>query len=334
MGLLIDMLKVGQGDSLLLTLDGSGREFTWLIDGGPISSGDEVADFVKKYANGHLDVVIGTHLDNDHLGGLQTVVEECDFDYFYLNLPPDVHKAFEHLHRQRLYEFTKSGVVWDILEKSLKTGSDLYDAVRAKGKTPLAIVAGATWTNKTDIQINVLNPNTVRLGEAWGVLEKEETVLEQLLKGLNKSTIEEAPETSAENNASVVLEIWFEGAPYALLPADAGAQVLREVTAGKKYPFLKVPHHGSKTGLDEELIKQFQSQTAYISVGDNGYGHPAEEILDMLHDVGASTFCSHKTENCYDECPIGGFGNICHRVKRAFRPTWTALDPRKCRNNA
>jgi beta-lactamase superfamily II metal-dependent hydrolase len=333
MGLLIDMIKVGQGDSVLLTLDGPSKVFTWLIDGGPVSSGDEVVNFVKQYASGHLDVVIGTHLDNDHLGGLKAVVEQCDFEHFYLNLPPDVHKAFEHLHRQRLYEFQKSGVVWDLMEKSLKTGSDLYDAVKAKGKTPLPIVAGNSWTNATDIQINVLNPNPTRLAEAWGILEKEETVIERLLKGLNEGTVDEAPETSAENNASVVLEICFEGAPYALLPADAGAQVLREVTAGRKYPFLKVPHHGSKTGLDEELVKQFQSRTAFISVGDNGYGHPAGEILEMLRDAGASTFCSHKSEFCYDECPSGGFGNICQRVKRASHPEWTEIDPKKCRNN-
>jgi len=47
MGLLIDMLKVGQGGSLLLTLGGSGREFTWLIDAGHFRACDEVADFVK-----------------------------------------------------------------------------------------------------------------------------------------------------------------------------------------------------------------------------------------------------------------------------------------------
>jgi len=74
-------------------------------------------------------------------------------------------------HRQRLYEFKKSGFVWN-LEKSLKTGSDLYDAVRAKDKTPLAIVAGASWTNGTDIQINVLNPKPGEIRRSMGSVGK------------------------------------------------------------------------------------------------------------------------------------------------------------------
>jgi hypothetical protein len=60
-GFYIDMINVGQGDSFLLTLGGLQGDATVLIDGGPPSKGETVGEFVRTYAAGHLDLVIGTH---------------------------------------------------------------------------------------------------------------------------------------------------------------------------------------------------------------------------------------------------------------------------------
>lgn len=47
--------------------------------------------------------------------------------------------------------------------------------------------------------------------------------------------------------------------------------------------YLKVPHHGSKNGLTEELLKTLKPTTAVVSAGrKNRYGHPHAEIIDML----------------------------------------------------
>ncbi len=46
---------------------------------------------------------------------------------------------------------------------------------------------------------------------------------------------------------------------------------------------LKVPHHGSKNGLTETLIKKIKPKIGIISLGkNNAYGHPAKEVLDIL----------------------------------------------------
>ncbi len=50
---------------------------------------------------------------------------------------------------------------------------------------------------------------------------------------------------------------------------------------------LKVPHHGSKTGMTKEWLEAVKSQLAVISDGKNNrYGHPAKETLDLLKDEG------------------------------------------------
>src|SRR5207245_1185766 len=137
---------------------------------------------------------------------------------------------------------------------------------------------GRAWSC-ADVCLNVLNPTPERLASAW----KENRLDKYIQAGWDASfvsvleSVAEAPSTSAENDSSIVIEITLNGRPVALMSSDAGRAVLREVTNNKQYPFLKVPHHGSETGLDEELIQQIQPANAAISVGENPHGHPSIE---------------------------------------------------------
>ena len=45
---------------------------------------------------------------------------------------------------------------------------------------------------------------------------------------------------------------------------------------------LKVPHHGSRTGMTEKFLDIVRPDVAIISVGKNNYGHPSAEILSKL----------------------------------------------------
>ena len=45
---------------------------------------------------------------------------------------------------------------------------------------------------------------------------------------------------------------------------------------------LVVGHHGSRSSTSEELLEALTPETAVISVGDNSYGHPAEDALRRL----------------------------------------------------
>ena len=55
--------------------------------------------------------------------------------------------------------------------------------------------------------------------------------------------------------------------------------------------YLKVPHHGSRNGMTDNLLKSLMPEMAIISVGKNNrYGHPTDEILKMLNDVNVKTY--------------------------------------------
>ncbi|WP_077624339.1 ComEC/Rec2 family competence protein [Sediminibacillus massiliensis] len=68
----VHFINVGQGDSIFIETP-NGRKV--LIDGGPPSAGDKVVTFLMEKGIKELDLVISTHPDIDHIGGLIQVLD-------------------------------------------------------------------------------------------------------------------------------------------------------------------------------------------------------------------------------------------------------------------
>ena len=65
---------------------------------------------------------------------------------------------------------------------------------------------------------------------------------------------------------------------------------------GDKLVVYDVAHHGSANSNSEEFVNLINPRISVISCGkDNSYGHPAEEVLKCLEDVGSEILC---TFNC------------------------------------
>ena len=60
-------ISVGQGDAILIR-DGAG--FDALVDGGRKSAGEAVLAYLRQVGVDDLEVLLATHADSDHVGGL------------------------------------------------------------------------------------------------------------------------------------------------------------------------------------------------------------------------------------------------------------------------
>ncbi len=87
------------------------------------------------------------------------------------------------------------------------------------------------------------------------------------------------------NDTSIVMRAAY-GNFCAYLTGDLPKEILQRIIEGQ-CQVLKVVHHGSRTGTNQEVVDAIRPQLAIIQVGaKNQYGHPHKEVLDVLEANG------------------------------------------------
>lgn len=87
----VHFIDVGQGDStLIVTPQGN----TILIDAGNNSKGDRVESYIRELGIEDLDIVVATHPDADHIGGMDHIIYNFDIRRFYMTKKNHSSKSF------------------------------------------------------------------------------------------------------------------------------------------------------------------------------------------------------------------------------------------------
>ena len=98
------------------------------------------------------------------------------------------------------------------------------------------------------------------------------------------------------NGYSVVLSVNYKEFDMLLtgdLEVDGEDLILESFDKGY-YDVLKVAHHGSKFSTGQEFLRATNPDYALISCGENNiYGHPHEELLDRLNDIGSEVIITY-----------------------------------------
>lgn len=224
----------------------------FLIDGGPDS---KVLSCLSKHIpfwDKKLEVVILTHPELDHFRGLVDVFKNYKVDYLLANQ----------------------------VDNSTLSYSLLQNTVRGS-KTHIVNPYSGFKLRYNLIYLDIVSPSQSLIKE----VDSNEI-------GNNKGKLGVFKTTRNLNEFSII-GLWEFGNFRALTTGDIPSKILSEIPKEKlvsNINYLKVPHHGSKTGLTKELLDNYRPQVAVISVGNNNrYGHPDKEILQLLKDQNIKT---------------------------------------------
>ncbi|MGG2072360.1 MBL fold metallo-hydrolase [Lysinibacillus irui] len=90
----VHFIDVGQGDSILIE---SPNGKTMLVDGGVKGAGPQVVSYLRELGVSKLDIVVATHPDADHIGGLIPVLNSMTIEQFYDSGKVHTSQTFEEM---------------------------------------------------------------------------------------------------------------------------------------------------------------------------------------------------------------------------------------------
>ena len=163
----VHFIDVGQGDSILIQTP---KGQNMLIDAGSNSKGDVVKEYLQEQGVNRIDVLVGTHPHEDHIGGLDVVIDNFDIGSIYMPKVAHTTKTYEDV----LLAVKRKG----LKIKSAAAGMDIpLEGVDAR---ILAPEAGLESDNLNDysIVIRLVYQNTSFLFQGDAEKRSEEFILE------------------------------------------------------------------------------------------------------------------------------------------------------------
>ncbi len=101
----------------------------------------------------------------------------------------------------------------------------------------------------------------------------------------------------SSNNVSLVIKLCYEQTSI-LLTGDAESEVedrMLKEALDLDADVIKIAHHGSPTSTGKAFLAAVNPEAAIISVGRNNFGHPSDEVLDILEERSVNYF---RTDEC------------------------------------
>ena len=177
----IHFLDVGQADSILIT----NNNHSMLIDAGNNEDGKKIVTYLENLGITSLDYVVGTHPHEDHIGGLDDVINNLSVKEIYLPEATTTTKTFE----------------------------DVLDAIANKDLSLTVPTIGETFKlGEAEFEVIYTGTGTKDLNEASIILKMIFGNHTYLFTG---DTIEEVEKTILSENINVdVLKVAHHGSKY------------------------------------------------------------------------------------------------------------------------
>jgi len=314
----IKFLKADNGDSILISLiDSHGENKNILIDGGirKTYKTDKGAKNKPEYGelktvletikdnNKFIDLLIITHIDEDHIGGIIKwfnddnnafkLIKEVWFNSgkgIATFLKQSENKDLEHLINPDKTTFTSIG-----------QGIDFSKYITEKGILFTDIILQGQELKRFGYDFKILSPNKTKLEillKEWKIKDPNFSTSSKPKSNDYDKAIKEhiatdkfLEDTAYPNGSSIAFILSKEGDENNFLfLGDSHPSVIVE---GLKIfncseenrliaKFVKVSHHGSKGNTSVELLKCINSKNYIISTNGSGDQHPNKQLLSRL----------------------------------------------------
>ena len=294
----IHALPAGNGDALLLEYGTAAEKHHILVDGGWSTFAPGLVACLKKHAP-ILDLLVVTHVDLDHIGGILGVlaassgikVKEVWFNGF-VHLTP---RPVDHLSEADLLGPQEGEQLTELIVKRKIPWNAKFNrgsvVVPAAGELPTKFVS--------DLKLTLLSPT-------WDSLSPLKDIWQELVKGeglvpdslgprldsddapsdllgdeddLEKLADRKPPKSiTPANRSSIALLAEYDGRR-CLLAGDAAPDVLvsslkRLAPEQRQLHLFKVPHHGSHSNVTVDLVEQARCPRYLFTTDGTGYSNP------------------------------------------------------------
>lgn len=297
----IEALPAGDGDCLWIEWpDTHGATHRMLVDGGrgyPRQMPTGLADRLARQPADQraFDVVVCTHIDADHIGGLLALFDD----------PPRGFRAADVWFNGRRHLDVLGPAQGDGLSALLTRHSVPWNLAFSGAAVAVPRSDDLPVVDMPGLRLTLLSPTRsqlAKLARSWprvlaeaeaapalsppDVLRRERADREIELHRLLARPY--TPDTSAANGSSIAFLVEGEDGGRILFSADAAAEVLaaslRRITTGARYrvDLCKLPHHGSRHNTNRELLSMLDCRHWLISTSGHRHGHPHREAMAKI----------------------------------------------------
>lgn len=301
MGIEFEFLKAGKGDCILISIEkGTKEEKNILIDGGISKTYDNIMNKsgtlksrLRNKISLSLDLVVLTHIDDDHICGLIQLLKDTEHvgkikelwfnssDYMRVDIPNDEKGYGQSRYFKELIE-SHPHIKYrsDIFMENQKIFNDLSKNIEIILLSPYQ-----KQLEELDKAQKSWEDERIKKGKEISIPCRDESSMEKSTKTEFNDRVGET-----EKNASSIAFILKYKTSNFLFLADADINVvnysLQQLdTSLLNFEFVKLSHHGSFTNNINKKFLEMINTNKYVILTDGkhkGYKHPHKETIQLI----------------------------------------------------